>query len=142
MDADALGPVEAPLQRAKLHIRAGKRRLRQGKISAGIITLYDALISAVEWYVEVPGRREGLQINEGDDLNNEKTLFTVLNRSRVLDETFDYAAIETLVEKALNSEMIDYDYRAMLKGIESVMTQLGVRPFDENALPPKDPAAF
>jgi hypothetical protein len=142
MDADALGPVEAPLQRAKLHIRAGKRRLRQGKISAGIITLYDALISAVEWYVEVPGRREGLQINEGDDLNNEKTLFTVLNRSRVLDETFDYAAIETLVEKALNSEMIDYDYRAMLKGIESVMTQLGVRPFDENALPPEDPAAF
>jgi hypothetical protein len=142
MDADTLGPVEAPLQRAKLHIRAGKRRMRQGKISAGIITLYDALISAMEWYVEVPGRREGLQINEGDDVNNEKTLFAVLNRSRVLDETFDYAAIETLVEKALNSEMIDYDYSAMVKGIESVMTQLGVRPFDENALPPEDPATF
>lgn len=30
MDADALGPIEAPLMRARLHIRGGRRRLRQG----------------------------------------------------------------------------------------------------------------
>ncbi len=43
MDEGSLGPVEGPLMRARLHIRGGKRRLRQGKIAAAIATLYDAL---------------------------------------------------------------------------------------------------
>ena len=39
MNPEELGPKQSALQRARLHIRAGKRRLSQGKISAGIVTL-------------------------------------------------------------------------------------------------------
>ena len=55
MDERLLGPVEGPLQRARLHIRGGKRRLRQGKISAGIATLADALSASLEWFTYTEG---------------------------------------------------------------------------------------
>jgi hypothetical protein len=142
MDEDALGPETGPLMRAKLHIRGGKRRLRQGKISAGIVTLYDALLASMDWYIASPERRHGLQIREGYDMRDDKTVFSVLTRSDVLDGKFDYEAFDRLVEKAANEEMPDYDYRELLEGIESVMTQLGVMPFDENSLPPEDPSTF
>ena len=142
MDEYALGPVEGPLMRARLHIRGGKRRLRQGKISAGIVTLYDALCSALEWYIAVPERRKGLKIKESDNLKDDKTLFTILNNSGVLDGSFDYEAFNELVEKAMLQEMQDYDYREILRSIEHIMGQLGVMPFDENRLPPEDPSTF
>lgn len=142
MDEAALGPVEGPLMRAKLHIRGGKRRLSQGKISLGIITLYDAMVSALQWYIASPERRKTLQINEGDNLNDDKTVYAILARSRVLDGTFDYEVFDKLVKKSLEQEISDYDYNETLKNVESVMTQLGVMPFDENKLPAEDPSTF
>jgi hypothetical protein len=142
MDEGVLGPEAGPLQRARLHIRGGRRRLRQGKISAGIVTLYDALISALRWYIANPERRRALDIREGDDLTDERTVFVILNRSRVLDGRFDYAEFDGIVEWAVDHEMPDYDYRTLLKGVEHVMTRLGVMPFDESELPPEDPSTF
>jgi hypothetical protein len=146
MDTDALGPVEAPLMRARLHIRAGKRRLRQGKISAGIVTLYDALSSAMNWYVAVPERISRLNLHEGNKLKNEKTLFSVLTRYGILDGSFDFESFDSIVEIALESDrpehMKHFDYRDILTGIESVMLQLGVMPFDEDNLPKEDPDTF
>jgi hypothetical protein len=140
IDEDALGPVEGPLKRAKLHIRGGLRRLRQGKISLAIVTFYDALSSAMNWYVALPERRKALQIHENDDLKDDKTLFTVLTRSGVLDGTFDYVFFDALVSQALRQELPPGDYDKVVTGIESVMTQLGVMPFDEQELPPEDPS--
>lgn len=142
MDADALGPEAGSLMRAKLHIRGGRRRLRQGKISAGILTLYDALSAAMEWYVAANERRVNLQVREGENLNDDRTLFNVLARSGILDNNFDYEAFDKLVEKASNEEMPQYDYSKLLEGIESLMTRLGVMPFDERELPPEDPSTF
>jgi hypothetical protein len=146
MDTDALGPVEAPLMRARLHIRAGKRRLRQGKISAGIVTLYDALISAMDWYVALPERKSRLNLHKGENLKDEQTRVNVLQRSGIIDGSIDFEALACIVEKALESDqpehMKDFDYRDILKGIESVMHQLGVMPFDETSLPKEDPDTF
>lgn len=142
MDENALGPIEGPLMRAKFHIRGGKRRLHQGKISDGIITLYDAIVSAMQWYIALPERRRTLQIKEDDNMSDDNTIFAVLTRSGVLDSNFDYEAFYELVERALKQEMSDYDYIGILKGIESVMTQLGVMPFDENELSPEDSSRF
>ena len=140
MDEDALGPVEGPLQRAKLHIRGGRRRLRQGKISLGIITLSDAMVSALQWYVASPERINPLIINENDSLNDDATIYRILRRSGKLDDTLDYDAFNVIVEEALKHEMPDYDYSELLKNFESIMTQLGVMPFDESSLPPEDPS--
>jgi hypothetical protein len=46
-----------------------------------------------------------------------------------------------LTEQALQQELVGYD-ADLLAGIESVMTQLGVLPFDEASLPPEDPSTF
>jgi hypothetical protein len=142
IDEDALGPVESQLMRAKLHIRCGKRRLREGKISMGILTLYDALNSAMQWYIAIPENRMTLKTNEGENLNDDDTVYAVLTRCGILDGSFDYDAFNELVEEALNQEMSDYDFANLLKGIEPVMTQLGVMPFDESTLPPEDPSTF
>ncbi len=142
MDPETLGPEEAALQRAKLHIRAGKRRLRQGKISAGLVTLFDALNSAMRWYAISSEKQKNLHIRAGDNINDEETLFKILIRSEVLNGSFDYHSFYQLVEKALSEEMSDYNYKELLKDIESVMTQLGVMPFEESKLPPEDPLTY
>lgn len=142
MDERALGSVQGPFQRARLHIRGGKRRLREGKISAGIVTLYDALLGAMEWYINSPENRQRIVIKAGDDLSSDKTVYAVLVRSGVLDGAFDFEAFSRLTETALEEEMPGYDYGDVLKGIEQVMTQLGVMPFDESKLPPEDPSTF
>jgi hypothetical protein len=142
MDERALGPIEGPFQRARLHIRGGKRRLRQGKISAGIVTLYDALLAAMESYVNSPEHKGSLVTKQGDDLRDERTAYAVLVRSGVLDGAFEFETFEILVERALNEEMPGYDYRDVLQGIERVMYQLGVMPFDDADLPPEDPKTY
>jgi hypothetical protein len=138
MNEDELGPVEGPLMRAKLHIRCGRRRLYQGKISLGVLTIYDALISAMQWYIADPAHKDNFSL-EGKDTNNDRAVFRALVRSGVLDESFDYDSFNDLAEKSLREEMPSYDYQEVLKGFESVMTKLGVMPFDESKLPPEDP---
>ncbi len=142
MDENALGPEAGLLQRAKLHIRGGRRRLRQGKIPEGIITLYDALIAAMEWYFASTARTGRLDIRGDDDLRNDKVIFEILTRSGILDGSFDYESFNVLVDDILYRNLREIDYVKTLKGVESVMTQLGVMPFDEAELPPEDPSTF
>lgn len=142
MNEGALVPEEGLLQRARLHIRGGRRRLRQGKISAGVVTLYDALSAALEWYFASPARTSRLTMKGSEDLKDEKVLFSILRHSGVIDDSFDYRAFDELVEEAAYDKLTDFDYTPMLKGIESVMSRLGVMPFDEKELPPEDPATF
>jgi hypothetical protein len=141
MSEKDLGPVAGPLQRARLHIRGGRRRLRQGKIAAGIVTLYDALQAAMEAYAASAGRTK-LDVRAGEDINDYKVLYGVLVRSGILDGAFDFEAFDRITERALAEEMPGYEYRELLTGVESVMNQLGVMPFDEASLPPEDPQTF
>jgi hypothetical protein len=106
------------------------------------VTLYDALSAAMQWYIASPEREQSVKVNEGEDIRDDETAYRVLVRSKVLDGSFDYQAFDSLVVRALNEELADYDYHQVLKGIESVMTQLGVMPFDEAGLPAEDPSTF
>ncbi len=142
MDPSKMSDEEAALMRAKLHIRGGKRRLRQGKISAGIVTLYDALTYAIQWYLSDPIHRDGLTIEEGERITNEDHAFMILARSGILGEDFDPKALDAVLEKALETEMPSYDYTEFLEKVDSAMTRLGVMPFDESSLPPEDPKTY
>jgi hypothetical protein len=142
MDETKLGPVAGPFQRSRLHLRAGKRRLRQGKISAGIVTLYDALTAAMESYAAASERTASLSIKPGEDLRNDKILYAVLVRSGVLDGHFDFEMFEQLMERALSDDLSVFDYGPLLAGLECVLTQLRIIPFDESSLPPEKPDAF
>lgn len=142
MDPDALGPVEEALQRARLHIRGGRRRLRQGKISAGLVTLHDALSNAMQWYVLSNQLIDKLKIQYGEQVNNDRTLFHILVRSGHLKTGFDYDAFDRLVEQALHKDISALDDKDILRKLDEIMTQLGIMPFDESTLPPEDPKTF
>jgi len=140
MDESSLGPVDALLMRTKLHVRCGRRRLREGKVSLGIVTLEDAVSCGMQWYFAKQKTEDVLDIRDGENTNDDRTLLTILTRSGVLDGSFDYDAFSGLVEKALADELNSYDYRDILQNIETVLHQLGILPFDESELPPEDPS--
>jgi hypothetical protein len=139
MDAEALGPALAALQRARLHWRGGTRRLRQGKIAPGLAALYDALTSAMDWYYAAPERRARVTAQE---LRDEGLEYAALVRSGVLDGGLDFAAFHREVHRLLDDELAPCDPAPLLAGVESALTQLGVLPFDEGTLPPEDPATL
>ncbi|MBI5100958.1 MAG: hypothetical protein HZB33_03890 [Nitrospirae bacterium] len=138
--AESFNSGEGALLRARLHIRGGRRRLRQGKISSGIVTLYDALSFALMYYISIPRNVSKLIVKEDEDMKDDRTVFNVLVRANVIRSGFDYDAFDGLVDAATNEEMPAYDYKEMLASFETLMTELGVMPFDEDALPPEDPA--
>lgn len=142
MDEKELGPVEGPLLRTRLHIRSGRRRLRQGKTAAGIATLADALSSAFQWYLASPGLGDAIEARADDNLNDDRTVYRILVRAGVLDGSFDFDAFARLVERALDEDTDGIDEVDLLQGLERIMEQLGVMPFDEDALPPEDPNTY
>ena len=141
MDAEALGPERAALQRARLHLRGGRRRLRQSKTSAGIAALSDALTFAMEWYCYSSTWRS-LMKGSREKFPDDNSLYAALVRDGVLNGTFDFERFVQIVDRALESELPAADADGILEGIESVFTQLGVLPFDEGELPPEDSGTF
>ncbi len=87
-------------------------------------------------------RKASLSIKPGEDLKNDKVLYAVLVRSGVLDGRFDFELFEQLMERALSDDLPGFDYHSVLSGVEAVLTQLGIMPFDEASLPPEDPDTF
>jgi len=47
-----------------------------------------------------------------------------------------------LVEMSLDDLDLIFNYEETLGSFKTVMTQLGVMPFDENKLPPEDPSTL
>ena len=123
--------------RARLHIRGGKTRLREGRISLGILTLYDALNTAMQWYISSPDNRKKLRANENDNLKQDDVVAGLLSRAGIFRQ-LDYNELNRLVDDALKKDMSSFDYSGLLERIDAVMTQLGVMPFDEADLPPDD----
>ncbi|MDF1613691.1 hypothetical protein [Desulfurivibrio dismutans] len=139
IDEEALGPVAGPLLRARLHIRSGRRRLRQGKTAGAVAVLADALNSALRWYFAVPDRRERLALPAAEKLPDDFARYQALVRAGVLDGAFDFDAFAQALDLALEGDSADLDGAAILRDFEQVMLQLGVMPFAEEELPPEDP---
>jgi hypothetical protein len=93
----------------------------------------------MESYAARPDRKGTLHMLAGEDLREDRDLFRVLVRSGAMDRAIDFEDFERLMERALEKELPDYDYRGLLQGIELLLTRLGVLPFDEASLPPEKP---
>jgi hypothetical protein len=140
MDETPMTEEEAALQRARLHIRAARNRLRQDKLAAGVGTLYDAFYFAMRWCVLRRG--DELEIRENDDFSEPGDLFQILARSNVLDRSFHFQFFEALLEETLEDEIPTVDWQSLMDEMERAMTALGVMPFDEKALLPEDPFIY
>ena len=89
-----------------------------------------------------PSAAEKRRSCQGGERKSSRKIYELLTESGILDGAFDFAAFDALAEKALHEELPGYDPWELLAGLESVMTQLGVMPFDEEELPKEDPATF
>jgi len=141
MDERKMERKDAALQRARLHIRGGRRRLRQGKYAAGIATLYDALSFAMRWYILSHEEDQGSRAGELDFEDTRAVFYFLVSRG-VLEDSFDFDRFDSLVEKGLRDELFEFDWKDWLGRVEDVMRRLGVMPFDEASLPPEDPSTF
>ena len=130
--------ADAELLRARLHIRGGKRRLRQGKGAAGITALYDALIHGLRWYALE--NRTTLKIADETELQDERNIFVRLAQTHVLNNLAEFDALAALVERAIDDPTFQLNAAGELAKVETWLTRLGVMPFDETALPREDPA--
>ena len=130
--------ADAELLHARLHIRGGKRRLRQGKGAAGLAALYDALIHGLRWYALE--NRTTLNSADETELQDERNIFVRLAQTRVLSNLAEFDALTALVERAIDDPTFRLNAAGELAKIENWLTRLGVMPFDEAALPPEDPA--
>jgi len=142
MHEGSMGPEEGPLLRARLHIRGGRRRLRQGKVAAGIATLADALNAALEWYAASPERRNAIGLRSEGDALDERALYRALVRSEKVSGRFDYNTFDLLTVRSFSEDLLELDYRPLLAAFEELMAEMGVMPFDEEALPREDPRTF
>lgn len=129
---------EKALLRAQLHWRCGMRRLQEKKTSAGIATLYDALLSAMRYLILVD---ENLDQSEllTEQIENERYVFSLLRKKGIIDHTLDLNEIEALVDMALMEEDIVSGEKKFIHDIEQFLIRMKVLPFDETKLPPEDP---
>ncbi len=141
MDESAMPPAEAMLLRSKLHWRCGLRRMEEKKSSAGITTLYDALLSAMRWYILTHLHNEIGEEPE-EKLENDRFVFFLMKKAGILDRSFDLQLLEEVVDKALMEEDFQEDQDKVVQQLEQLLTRLGLLPFDVSKLPPEDPATF
>lgn len=142
MDETGMSREEALLMRAKLHWRGGMRRVRENKIPAGLATLYDALLSAMRWYILL-NLRGDLGDEPEEKLENERFVFSLLRKAGIFGSSMDIHRLEEIVDRALLGEEVDReDQEQVLAQFGEILTRIGVLPFDEVELPPEDPATF
>jgi hypothetical protein len=139
IDEYTMLPHEAALLRARLHIRSGMRRLRQGMLKEGLFTLYDSLYSGMRFYILSPENRDRFAGADGTQRTEEMALYKMLRHAGVVDGSFDFESFFALMEKLIDGVDVEINSTEALKGYDKLMTQLGVMPFDESALPPEDP---
>ena len=141
MDERALPPAEAMLMRSKLHWRCGMRRMEENKSFAGVTTLYDALLSAMRWYI-LTHLQEQIGEEAEEKLENERFVFSLIKQAGILDSSLDQQFLEMVVDKALMEEDLQEDRQKFMEQLEQLLTRLGLLPFDLSELPDEDPATF
>jgi hypothetical protein len=141
MDETKMNKVEALLLRCKLHWRGGVRRMRENKAASGLATLYDALLSAMRWYI-LTNLQQELGDNAEEKLENERFVFSLLRRAGILDGSFDIKFVVETVDRALMEKDVSSDQERFMALLHHVLSRIGVLPFDEAELPPEDPSTF
>lgn len=134
MDAGKMSRAEAARLRARFHWRGGRRRLAQGKTALAVVTLYDALLSGLRWYILVNGAEDAPA-----ELEREGYLFARAEQAGLLDAALELPRLQALFEQALRNEPISSDQGWFVERVAGLLTRIGILPFAEALLPPEDP---
>ena len=139
LDEKKLTAEEAALLRARLHIRSGRRILKEGNTELALSILYDALGHGLKYYKI----KHDLVVNikgADDELHkNELAIARELMQSGVIADLDFIDRFCALINQALDSEVADLNPDEFLASFDAVMIRLGVMPFSEEELPPEAP---
>ncbi|MHA1992135.1 MAG: hypothetical protein ACW981_18965 [Candidatus Hodarchaeales archaeon] len=143
MDEDELTLEEGYLLRTKLHIRCGIRRLNEKKLSAGIATVYDAMISGMRWFISSPQRTKRYDLILEKDLYNEQILYSLLKKLTVISYK-DFMQFHSIMELGLDRDLTDddLDVDKIIYQFKEIMMRLEILPFNYDELPPENPDLF
>lgn len=143
MKEGKMQPLDAALQRAKLHARCGRRRMAEGKYSEGISTMYDAALSGMRWFaIKTDDIHEEIHKLGDHVLEDDEKLQKLLAENGALPESLDFEMLQETLYASLENNLAGIDYELFLRQIEEILAKLGVTPFDEKELPPEDPDTF
>ena len=128
------------LLRSRLHVRSGLRRIREENYSAGIATLYDALVSAMHFYILAHKPILSLlQYNEF--VSSDLLLYNYLTNEKTIKSSFDFKKFQELMNTGLDSSLKKTDINdSFLISLQDIFTQLAILPFNDADLPPENPA--
>jgi hypothetical protein len=135
---ESLDKEEALLMRARLHIRAGWNRLSLGMKNEGVAALYDALSSAMQSFLFQSTPEQELRFEKEDDLSDDLTLFKILKRSEIFDDSVsldDFMYMIQTLDDALEDRLESFDETRYVETANVLLVQLGVLPFNMCELP-------
>jgi hypothetical protein len=133
IDASKLSDPKAAFICARLYLRNGKRRLQKGRSGSGMAALYDAVLFGMHYYIAKHNRCASFLKNT--DPWDAAGMFHALARAGVFNDPLTFNRFSLIVERALWQESFSFDPHATLAEVETMLTKLGVMPFNESALP-------
>ena len=141
LDETKMGREEAILMRSKLHYRCGIRRMTENKVSAGIATIYDAMLSGMRWYV-LTNQFDELGDDAEQKLENDHFIISLIQQAGIIESSVDMQFIDKILNNALLEEDVSKYHDQFMAQVELILTKLEILPFDESELPPEDPTTF
>ena len=142
MNEDELSEEEGYLLRAKLHFRCGLRRLEENKLSEGIATIYDSLIIGMRWFVLKEMKTRHFILFNKEDLYKDVNLVSMLQKENILStKDIDFSKFLITMELGLDRDLTKEDIVVddIKNQFMTIMTKLGVWPFELTDLPPENP---
>jgi hypothetical protein len=126
---ETLEGEERLLSRAKIHVEGSLHRFSRGETADAIAAMYDAISSAMQRIVILDGAEYNLIRDASDDVSDDVTLFRVLLKSGLFDETTtqeDFDFIEQTLDDVLEEKLESFDETSFLEISMSLLNQLGI----------------
>ena len=135
---ESLDKDEALIMRARLHVKGAWNRFSEGMREDAIAAMYDAVSSAMQSILFRSTSREALVLEDGEDLSDDFTLFKILKRSGVFDESVsidDFKYLAETLDDVLEKRLVSFDETLFVETVNILLVQLGVIPFNACELP-------
>ena len=128
---DSLKGEQELLARAHLHLKGGLDRLENKLEEDAVAALYDAISSAMQRFTYPGVSNQTLIIKEGEDISEDMTLFNVLRRTGIIDNSVsedDFTYIETVLDDALEYRLSNFNRGKFIETTNRLLMQLHVIP--------------
>jgi hypothetical protein len=104
----------------------------------GVAAIYDAVASAMQRFLFQSTPEQALILENDEDPSDDLTLFKILKRSRIFDDSVtleDFMYLYRMLDDALENRLKSFDETRFIETANILLIQLGVLPFNMCDLP-------